>query len=214
MIYVVSTASESIPVELRRKCIESVRCQTGVEVTHCYRHCSVEDYFPTMVTVIRTFPADAVVVNLDGDDWLGPTDALEIVAHAHAVGALVTYGSFIHADGRQGFAAPYAHDEDVRRTPWRATHLKTFRAGLFQSIDPEDFKIDGAWAKGARDQAFMLPMLEMAGHDRAVYIPDILCVYNDVTSGVFQDPRAVVQECAAELALRAKAPYKRVEWPL
>jgi len=211
-IIVVSTAGPHCPAWAQRKCVGSVATQVGVDMDHIYRECSVDEYFPTMASLIAKLPAAALVVNLDGDDWLGPTDALEIVARTHAAGALVTYGSFIYADGRPGFAAPYAAGEDVRATPWRATHLKTFRAGLFQSIDQRDFQdADGRWLAGARDQAFMLPLLEMAGHDRAVYIPDVLCVYNAATSGEFQDPARTVVERAAAAVVRGKTPYARVE---
>jgi hypothetical protein len=208
MIHVVSTAGANVPTEAKRKCIDSVHAQMCPPIArHHYIECTVDEYFPAMIDAIGKLPPDAIVANLDGDDWLGPTNALEIVASVHEDGALVTYGSFIFADGRPGFAAPYAAGDDVRKAPWRATHLKTFRAGLFQAIDPEDFKIDGTWARYARDQAFMLPMLEMAGHARAVFIPDILCVYNYVHSGEFQHPQSVGLERVDEAVLRGKKAY-------
>lgn len=212
-LYVVSTAGFDCPAEAERRCIASVSAQLGVTVAHLYCHCDVEDYFPTMIETIGSLPPNAIVANLDGDDWLGPEDSLAKVVMAHDCGALVTYGSFIHADGRPGFAAPYAPDDDVRVAPWRGTHLKTFRAGLFQAIYHRDLRDeDGKWLMGARDQAFMLPMLEMAGHDRRRFIKDILYVYNFANAGVFQSADNVKREREAEAVVRAKPNYRRINW--
>jgi hypothetical protein len=123
----------------------------------------------------RSLPEDEVVVWLDGDDYFATPYALEIVARAHAHGALATYGQFMWADGSIGFAAPVG--DDPRREPWRATHLKTFRAGLVKRIREEDLKTpDGRWTF-VTDQPVMLPVLELAG-GRAAFIPNILCVYD------------------------------------
>ena len=46
-------------------------------------------------------------------------------------------------------------------------------------INEEDFKRDGNWMSTTGDQAFMIPMLEMAGY-RSEFIPDVLYVYNDI----------------------------------
>ena len=59
-----------------------------------------------------------------------------------------------------------------------ASHLRTYRKELFLKIKEEDFKFkNGNWFDTAGDQAFQLPMLEMAGF-RSRHIPQILYVYN------------------------------------
>lgn len=123
----------------------------------------------------RSLPDDEIVVWLDGDDYLATPYALEIVARAHAEGALATYGQFMWADGSIGFAAPVKGDP--RKDPWRATHLKTFRAGLVKRIREADLRTpDGAW-NFVTDRPVMFPVLELAGH-HATFIPNILCVYS------------------------------------
>jgi hypothetical protein len=66
-----------------------------------------------------------------------------------------------------------------REASWKASHLRTYKAKLFNKIRVEDF-IDentGKFFETTADLAFMYPMLEMAG-DRSRHIKDILYVYN------------------------------------
>ncbi len=209
MIHVISTTGNP-PPDAKAKCIASVvGAQEGVNVVHRYLEPPPRTdgfpHFPALIEHITKLPDDAIVVSLDGDDWLLP-GALERVQQAHDEGALVTYGSFRYADGRPGFAAPV--QGPIRRAPWTATHLKTFRAGLFRRIKREHLQTpEGLWLEHARDMAIMFPMVEMAG-PRAVFIPDVLYVYNAANSAEF---RLGVPEIAAEreaaARLRALPPY-------
>lgn len=133
--------------------------------------------------VIARLPADEIVVWLDGDDWLATDYALARVAAAYEdPDCWLTFGSYITSHGRMGFAHPYPSEawtmNEFRHYPWYATHLKTFRAGLFQHV-PVTYhqENDGTWFKLAVDQAIMFPMLDMAG-PRHRFIPEILAVYN------------------------------------
>jgi glycosyltransferase involved in cell wall biosynthesis len=120
---------------------------------------------------------DDVIVWLDGDDALATPSALRTVLDAHERGALVTYGQFIWGDGRPGFAAPVG--PCPRAEPWRATHLKTFRAGLVQRLTPLDLMgPDGDWYAHGTDRAVMLPLLELAGPRRSLFIDRVLYVYS------------------------------------
>jgi hypothetical protein len=181
-VIVISTTGTPHPY-VRARCLHSVASQS-VEARHVYlelpeRPADGFPHFPALARVISELPDDEIVVSLDGDDWLLP-GALEIVQNAHDAGALVTYGSFVYADGRPGFAQPIRGP--IRSEPWTATHLKTFRAGLFRRIRITDLKDPtGLWLENARDQALMFPLVEMAG-PRAVYIPHILSVYNAADS--------------------------------
>jgi hypothetical protein len=121
-----------------------------------------------------------VIVWLDGDDWLATDHALDILARTYASPAepWLTYGQFMMATGEVGFASPYAPGENARHTHWRATHLKTFRAGLLQKLNRRLLlKPDESWCDLAIDKAVMYPLLDMAG-DRHAFIPQILYVYN------------------------------------
>jgi hypothetical protein len=165
-------------------------------------------HFPALIEYIGKLRDETIIVSLDGDDWLLP-GALARVQRAYDAGAQVTYGSFEYSDGRKGFAAPVVGPP--RDAPWTATHLKTFRAGLFKKIQHEHLQTpDGKWLENARDQAMMFPLLEMAG-DRAVYIPDVLCVYNSANSEEHRKGAPfITAERAASAYLRELPRYTRI----
>ncbi len=165
-----------------------------------------------LLPVWRSLPDDEVIVWLDGDDWLATDEALAIVAEEHHKGALATYGSFMLPDGRPILCGPCG--ANPRAEPWRASHLKSFRAGLAKRIRDEDLRRpDGAYVDLAIDRAVMLPIVEMAG-ERAVYIPRILCVYNTAHSfEVNASAEAKAREAAEVARIHALPRYHRVAWP-
>lgn len=131
---------------------------------------------------------DDVAVALDGDDWFADDGVLARVAAAYAdPSTWITYGQFVFWDGpdapsRPGFAAPIADPARARQLPWTATHLKTWKAFLWRRIRRGDLLgPDGGFWEAACDQAFMLPMIEMAGTAHARFLPEVSYVYNQET---------------------------------
>lgn len=237
-ISITVTSTGFCAAEWAERCMESVRGQTFA-ATHIYAAAddatlgaAAEVYYErafghphfasgaidgigkgllaNLLPIWRSLPPDEVIVWLDGDDWLATDHALERVAAAHHAGALVTYGSFMYHDGRPGFAGQCGNDP--RSEPWRATHLKSFRAGLVQRIRESDWRWgDGSWLDLSIDQAVMLPCLEMAGRDRSVFIPEILCVYNSAHSfAANTDAAGLAQEATALRMVRARPRYERI----
>jgi len=128
----------------------------------------------------QTLPDDEVIVWLDGDDWLAHDRALQVVADAYNAPnePWLTYGQFMFTNGEIGFASRYGDTPPRHDLKWRATHLKTFRAGLVKKINPASLKTPaGVWCPYAIDRAVMFPLLDMAG-GRYTFIPNILYVYN------------------------------------
>jgi hypothetical protein len=203
MITVISTAA----VEVGQKCRASVASQVGVLVEH---RCVVggPSKLANLRATIARLPASRVVAIVDGDDWLARTDAIKIVAALHEAGAWVTYGSFRYADGRPGFAAPV--DGEPRDAPWSATHLRTFRAGLFHAIQEPDLLVSPTSADylpHADDLATMIPMLEMAG-PRAVFVPEVLYVYDLAASFEWSaDARGLALERSCAALVRGRPAY-------
>lgn len=102
----------------------------------------------------------------------------------------VLYGQFQYASGAASICQPYASEADFStlRCDWRTSHLRTFRAGLFQALAVQDPTYNclkdaqGTWLKGAFDAALMYPLLEMASFARVRFNPEVLevlYVYND-----------------------------------
>jgi glycosyltransferase involved in cell wall biosynthesis len=196
------------------KCIESVRRQTFRNYHHIVIDARSDDrtgeiarnytLIEEQLTVVSNserkealenawpiwsmLPDDEVIIWLDGDDWLAHDEALQVIANAYQdPDVWLTYGQFMFADGEVGFAAPYPAGANVRFMDWRATHLKTFRAGLVKKLlrDPTFpganpnclLRPNGAWVYLAIDKAVMWPLLEMAGeHYKCIH--QVVSVYN------------------------------------
>lgn len=200
---VISTGAPDTPAAALAKCRASVAAQfrppIGVDFQHVVL-CNERPPFENLVETIARLPDDRVVACLDADDWLGPPNALTTAARYFAAGALVTYGSFVFADGRHGEpSTAYGPEENVRTAAWKATHLKCFRAGIFRRIKHEHLQLpDGAWLPHARDLALMFPLLEMAGPARRAHVAEVVYVYNYANSTEFHGPesvRAAEREC-------------------
>ena len=157
---------------------------------------------------------DDVVVLVDGDDWLAHDHVIERLDEAYASGAWMTYGSFVLASGRPGWATRYppeiVRDGTYRKNAFLGVHLRTFRKWLWDKIDVGDFHDDrdGEWLRVCGDIALMTPMLEMA-RERAIYIPDVLYVFNtdNPLSTEKVDWRARV---ATRETINARTPYQRL----
>lgn len=229
MIHVTSTALNA--GDLAHDCVRSVQEQTHQKWTmHFFDaastdstlsavhdradgdrrvHVNSEKYrtgiFDKLLPLWRSFDDTDIIVWLDGDDALATPRALETVALTHEAGALVTYGQFIWDDGSMGFAAPVGGDP--RSEPWRATHLKTFRAGLVKQIKDEDLRdAEGKYFAYCTDQCIMLPLLEMAP-ERSVFIPKVLHMYNG-SRGVTKRADQIQEEQALAL-IRSRPRYDR-----
>ena len=159
-----------------------------------------------------------ITVLLDGDDWLPHERVLSTVQSMHDQGAWVTYGSFETPDGKRTVCPPYKTDFP-RTEPWYASHLKTFRAGLWHYInvnrsfsdDRIGFPSSGTWLTGAYDQMIMFPLLEMVGRDRTTASSEILCVYNLGNSfEAHASSEQMAHERRMAKVIREKAPYERL----
>jgi hypothetical protein len=138
---------------------------------------------------------DDIIVTVDADDWLysydntNPWTSLDIVKSYYDKdpNLCLTHGSWYSfpdtsantnncAYGRAEF------DGNIRKTPWRASHLRTFKYKLWKNINVEDLKDEkGEFYMSAWDCAFGWPMLEMAGYDRIKFIPEHIYTYNQET---------------------------------
>lgn len=164
------------------------------------------DILSKLLPLWRSFDDNDIIVYADGDDEFVGRFALDQIADAHANGALITYGQFIWSDGTIGFAKQ-CHDRPRKVGPWSATHLKTFRAGLVKRIEEKHLRTaKGAYLEHALDRALMIPMLEMAGIDRAKFIPNILYLYNGAT------PFNSTADETARVQIYSQPEYGRIEW--
>jgi glycosyltransferase involved in cell wall biosynthesis len=131
-------------------------------------------------------PEDIVVI-LDGDDWFPNKKVLQYVNEQYQTqNCWIMYGQASWTDGRRGFASAYSAEEfaNVRKAPFRVSHLRTFRAGLYQAMEKQDPDFSGLkdgggdFYKSSYDTAIMFPIMEMAGHEKTLFNDTILYIYN------------------------------------
>ena len=117
---------------------------------------------------------ESVIITLDADDALIGPHVLSWVAREFENGADVTVGSMLRLD-KEATYVPTFNDPRGNRGGNVWQHLRAFKKRLFDAIDVEDLKLDGAWIEYANDWAYMLPIVEMA--ESPAYIPDILYLH-------------------------------------
>jgi hypothetical protein len=185
---------------IRRGCLVDFRPSVGTQIEN-------------LVSIISALPPSTIVVWLDADDHLAHPRALEVIRDTYATdpSLQVTYGNLrFWPTGEQSFADDYSPEViaagSYRSAPWNATHLRTFRAGLFQQLDERDFRRpDGSWIDTCCDQAVMLPLLELAG-GRHRFVPHALVNYN--TWNIFARPEEEAEREKSDQALIRSMPRR------
>ena len=169
-------------------------------------------------TIDLIVPTDQdIIITLDGDDWLASKSVLTRINEVYFdKGCWMTYGSYIEfpSNTRGNFSKKISQDvienSSYRTSPWCSSHLRTFKCGLWKKIDKKDLMnpTTGRFVKAAWDLAFMFPMLEMSA-DRAVYVKDLLYVYNR-NNPLNEDKVDHSFQLSEERMLRNKTKYNRI----
>ncbi len=142
---------------------------------------------------IHSASSEEIVVLLDGDDWFAHTKVLPLLNQYYndpnvwlTYGQYMTYPNYSKGLCRRPFFNSLQRGSVRSKEPfsgegeWIYSHLRTFYAGLFQRIPLNDLLYQGSFYSSAWDLAIMMPMLEMA-REHAVFIPDVLYIYNRET---------------------------------
>ena len=166
---------------------------------------------------INSNPDDIIIV-LDGDDWLSSEDVLNLLNKIYVEEKVfLTYGSYqYYPMGTKGvepseYPKSVIDNNDYRNDEWRASHLRTFKALLWDKIDKKDLMDDdGEYYKMTYDQAMMLPMLEMVG-PLARYVPEVLHVYNR-SNPLNVDKIKQAQQYTTKQRIRRKKKYSRIDF--
>jgi glycosyltransferase involved in cell wall biosynthesis len=162
---------------------------------------------------------DDIVCIVDGDDWLPHKKVLKFIDDYYTENdPWVTYGQATWTDGRRGFASAYPEHEfkRLRKSPFRISHLRTFRAGVYQAIAKQDpdfscLKDDsGKFYEMTYDVAIMFPLLELSGLDRVKFINEILYVYNR-ENPISDDKKNQQLQWDIHAEIAKKEPFKQIE---
>ena len=164
---------------------------------------------------IEDIDDEDIIILLDGDDWLPSNKTLSHLEKVYnSQDCLMTYGSYVYAPHGEKGVEPSRYPQDIidnnsfRTDQWRASHLRTFKHKLWKEINHDDLKNDEGYYKVAYDQAIMLPLLEMAA-ERAVYIPEVMHVYNRINP-LNVDKTKQEEQFQTAQEVRSKTPYQRL----
>ena len=163
----------------------------------------------------ESFP-EAVLINLDGDDWLYSPAVFHILDYVYkSTGCLVTWGSYIEWPfGEVGkFSSqidPSLHlSGEYRKAQWSTSHLRTYKSHLWSKIRDEDFKDNnGNYFMASCDLAIMFPLVEMA-RERSCFIPNILLCYNRMNPAA-EHLSSRNEQLSNENLIRSKKPYNKI----
>jgi len=152
-----------------------------------------------------------IIVEVDGDDWLPDPEVFSRVASYYSDNKTwITYGQFMYSSGHIGLTAP-VNIENLRTDRFTASHLRTWKAWLWNKIKQEDLLVDGIYPECTSDVFFMMPMLEMAGDEHSKFIGDINYVYNfDNPLGDSKGERLAITNKFSTLG-RQKPTYERIK---
>jgi glycosyltransferase involved in cell wall biosynthesis len=131
---------------------------------------------------------DDIVIIVDGDDFLFNRTVLSDINKFYVENpdCWLMYGSSKVTNGHPCYASAYSEKEfeNIRRAPFRVSHIRTFRAGLYHQIEKQDPSYncmknsEGNWYTVSYDACIMFPMLEMAGYEHVFYNENPFYVYN------------------------------------
>lgn len=160
-----------------------------------------------------TYARDSdIVILLDGDDWLYSADSLQQIANFYKENqVVVTHGNFISSNGKichwsRDYDLKTKERNEYRTAPWNATHLRTFKYGLFRELREDILRCEnGLFFEAATDMALFLPILELSGVYSS-YVESVLCVYNERGKSVY-DCERLIQQKNAEEQIRNKKKY-------
>jgi len=130
----------------------------------------------------RMVPEGAIVIELNGDDWLPDAEVIPLLNKVYADDDVwMTYNSYRYANLEQNRKAPVmlrpvplhiVENNGIRDYLWMTKHLHTFRSELFGFLDDQVFidPLTGDFWESSDDQAIYLSMFELAGvHARHIF---------------------------------------------
>jgi len=187
-------------------CIKNTIRKTALENIHnaIMNHCDPED----------------ICVLVDGDDWLynkNVLNSLNSIYNEHD--CWISYGQASWTNGMVGCARPYPNEDffnKMRKNPFLISHIRTFRAGLYQNIIKQDPELkclknkNGEFYRMTYDVAIMYPIMEMAGFDKVKYNDKVLYIYNR-DNPISDDKINQSLQTGIHMEINQKPSFKKIE---
>ena len=158
---------------------------------------------------------DDIIITLDLDDSLNHEMVLsDINKYYNQHDVWMTYSNFIYLkSGRtSNWIPPYTQEiitnRLFRESIWSFTHLRTFKAFLWDKLDKNDLKdSNGEYFKCTYDMAVFFPMLEMSRNNHIGYIPELQYIYNDMNPLNVDKSNLRNEQQANDKYIRSKRKY-------
>ena len=159
---------------------------------------------------------DDIIVEVDADDWLLHPFVFDYLNQAYQdPNVWMTYGHYIeYPSGKTGghFYMHLPDSNDIRQNPFAYSHLKTYKAWLFDKV-PKEYLIDPRtekYWKTTADFAMCMPMVEMAGKDRIIRFDQPMYVYNTSDDLGSESKTNLAAQKEAERLIRQFKPLERI----
>lgn len=200
--------------------LENTKCKN----VQAWKASSRATALPNLHNGIMNFCKDPedIVVLLDGDDWLLSRSALTFINDFYNEhNCLMMYGSSKWTDGRRCCSSPYSEFEfkNLRAVPFRVSHIRSFRAKLYHSIEKQDSTFSCMKDKNnnfytfAYDVCMFIPMLEIAGYENVKHNTKPLYVYNR-DNPISEDRVNQNLQWSVHEEILKKKPFKKVDFNL
>jgi glycosyltransferase involved in cell wall biosynthesis len=164
--------------------------------------------------------SDDIVVIVDGDDWLINKKVLTEINdfYNENTDCWMMYGSSNGTNGMKCCSREYTEKEfeDLRKSPFKISHIRTFRAGLYHNLEKQDPKLtslkdsNGNWYQMTYDVAMFLPMLEMAGKKHVYHNTKQFYIYNR-ENPISDDKVNQKLQTSIHMEINKKPKFKKIE---
>ena len=159
----------------------------------------------------RAIDGNEICVEVDGDDWLSNSNVLGLINDVYNdTDVWMTSGSLKYSTGVQGFSTPPSSFDNIRKQGFTLSHLRTWKAWLWNKIREEDLKnSEGNYWDVAGDLSFMFPMFEMSGEKHYRYLSSINYIYNETNP--LNDHKVNMPKVNSTVnIIRNKTPYNKI----
>ena len=157
-----------------------------------------------------------IIVEVDADDWLLHPFVFDYLNQAYQDPNIwMSYGHYIdYPSGKVGghFNMYLPDDNNIRQNPFAYSHLKTYKAWLFDKV-PREYLINpetGKYWNITADFAMCMPMVEMAGKDRIIRFDQPIYVYNSGDDSGSESKSRLEEQKRVEVLIRNLKPLHRL----
>ena len=157
-----------------------------------------------------------IIVEVDADDWLLHPFVFDYLNQAYQDPNIwMSYGHYIeYPSGKVGghFNMYLPDDNNIRQNPFAYSHLKTYKAWLFDKV-PREYLINpetGKYWNITADFAMCMPMVEMAGKDRIIRFDQPIYVYNSGDDSGSESKSRLEEQKRVEKLIRNLKPLEKL----